>query len=273
MNPTPSRAHPRARPMSRSVAWALAAFLLGPAAGHGQPSGPLVIRPGDGQIDGRRIPVYEFAWQSYRIAADGGRTPLAVWHDTVSVVDGDGGSVLRRVQRVVPQKGPVTTLLNDADRETLRPLRTVARRGDDEPFIDLRFEGRRLTGHRPFLPRNAAPGESVPVRIEMDFPEPLYDWRWWGLLVAAQPLTPGYASRFLAFATEANVEPFLLWVTARVAGEEAVGDVPCWRVEVEAGAPWTFWIAKRRDQPPVQRIRIAQPNGDLVVWEPLDARR
>jgi hypothetical protein len=109
--------------------------------------------------------------------------------------------------------------------------------------------------------------------MEMEFSEPMYDWRWWGILVAAQPLKTGYASRFLAFATEANVEPFLMWVTARVVGEEAVGDVACWLVEVEAGTPWTFWVARRRDQAPIQRIRIAQVNGDVVVWEPLKQGR
>lgn len=40
----------------------------------------------------------------------------------------------------------MTVLVNEADRETLLPIRTVVQRGDDEPFIDLRFQGHRVTG-------------------------------------------------------------------------------------------------------------------------------
>jgi hypothetical protein len=72
------------------------------------------------------------------------------------------------------------------------------------------------------------------------------------------------------FASEPNVESFLLWVTAHVAGEESVGPIPCWIVDLDAGVPWRLWTSKSQDVPPVQRIRIHQANGNVVMWEPLE---
>lgn len=245
-------------------------LLLLPTARHAQDTGIPTVAPEDGQIDGTRIPAYAFAWQSYRVGEDGEQDPLAVWYDTTTVVAGEGGEVLRRVQWIVPEEGEPTILLNEADRATLLPLRTSARPADGEPFIDLRFAGTRVSGTRPILPHNGSPAEAVRAEFELELPEPAYDWRWWGILIAALPLESDYEARFLAFATETNVGSPLIWITARDTGEGRVGSVACWVVEVQAGAPWTLWIARDRDGPPVHRIRIEQPDGSAVVWEPFE---
>lgn len=52
----------------------------------------------------------------------------------------------------------------------------------------------------------------------------------------------------------------LVWIAARIVGEEQVGSMPCWVVQVDAGAPWTLWIVKSRQVAPVQQIRIEQPD-------------
>ncbi|MFW6079600.1 MAG: hypothetical protein ACODAE_08265, partial [Gemmatimonadota bacterium] len=197
------------------------------------------------------------------------RRPLAVWYDTVTVVRGGNGEMLRRVQRIVREDGSTTVLVNEADRRTLLPRRTTARRDDGEPFIDLSFDGTRVEGRRPLLPQNGGPGAAVPVELSLDLPRPVYDWRWWGLLIAALPLDRGYEARMLSFATEATLPSPLLWITARVVGEEPVGRVECWVVEVDAGAPWTLWIARGGEAAPVQRIRVDRPDGAAVLWEPL----
>lgn len=236
----------------------------------GQKAQVATLRPGDGQIDGRRIPAYTNAWQSYRVTADGERRALAVWCDTVTVVQQDGREVLRRVQKIITQGAPTTVLVNEADRVSLLPLRTTARIGDGEPFIDVRFDGSRVSGRRLLLPHNGGPADLVSAEMALDLGEPLYDWRWWGLLAAAQPIEANYVSRFMAIATEPTIESPLVWVTVRVVGEEQVGNVPCWVVEVEAGAPWTLWIAKSREKPPIQRVSIEQPDGSALLWEQTD---
>lgn len=238
-----------------------------PATAQGQEAEVITIQPGDGHIDGRRIPEYTHAWQSFRVQPDGARQPLAIWYDTTSVVERGGERLLRRLQWIVPAEGSATLLLNEAERETLLPRRAMAHRAGGEPFIDLQFQEARVTGARPILPHNGSLAEPVPVELSLNLPSPAYDWRWWGVLAAALPLEPGFAARFLAFSTETNVESPLIWITARVTGEDQIDGISCWVVSVEAGAPWTLWIAKSPDEPPVQRIHIAQPDGTTMVWE------
>lgn len=255
--------------------WITAALVLwmtalpGRHEASGQADAAPGITPGGGQVDGRRIPSYADAWQSYRLDPGGAVRATAVWYDTVSVVERGGRQVLRRVQSIVADGGPTTVLVNEADRVTLLPLRAVARTGDAAPFIDLRFSERRVSGRRPLLPHNGRPGDQLPVDMSLELPGPAWDWRWWGLLVAAMPLERDFSGRFLAFATESSLGAPLLLVTVRVTGEEPVGEVASWVVEVEAGTPWTLWIAKDRAEAPVQRIRVAQPDGGAMVWEPL----
>lgn len=249
----------------------LLSLLAAPAASGAQEPAIDTIHAGGDGIDGRRIPEYTHAWRSYRVEESGERQPLAVWYDTTAVVERGGERLLRRVQWIVPDEGDATVLLNEADRRSLLPRRSRAGPPDGEPFIDLRFEDTRVIGTRPLLPLNGSPADVVSVDIELSLASPLYDWRWWGVLVAALPLEPDYAARFLAFATETNVGSPLIWITARVVGEEEAGGVPCWVVEVDAGAPWTLWISKDRALAPVRRIHIEQPNGSAVLWESMPA--
>lgn len=195
-----------------------------PGADRSEPT----VRPGDGQLDGRRIAASTNGWRSYRVSPNGDRRLLANWHDTITVVRGDGQELLRRVQWILPEGGEATVLINEADRATLVPRRAVAGPVDGEPFIDL---------------------------------------RWWGVLVAALPLEPDYAARFFVFATELGIESPLAWITARVVGDEMIDGVSCWVVDVDAGRPWTLWIAQDRERHPVRRIRIQEEDGSALLWE------
>lgn len=258
------------RPTIIGLALLASIGVAGPVTARAQSADLPGVTPAAAQMDGRRIPAFTRTWQSYRLDPGGARRPLAVWYDTVSVIERDGGEVLRRVQHIVPAHGPPTVLVNEADRTTLLPRWTSARVGDEDPFIDLRFEGHRVLGRRPLVPHNGGPGDQVPVSMTLELPGPVYDWRWWGLLAAALPLEADYATRFLAFATESNVGSPLILITVRVVGEASVGHVRCWVVELEAGAPWTVWIAREGSVAPVQRIRIEQPDGSALLWESID---
>ncbi|MEX0691695.1 MAG: hypothetical protein WD043_07625 [Gemmatimonadales bacterium] len=238
---------------------------------HAQQADVRTLTPGDGGIDGRRIQAYTNAWQTYRVGTDGRRTPGPVWYDTVSVVRRAGTDMLRRVQVIVDSTRQ-TVLVNEAERAGFRPRLTTAAIRGSEPFLELHFDGARVSGKRQVLPRNGRPQDQVSAEFTLALPQPVFDWRWWGLLAAAQPLEANYASRFLTFAAESMVESFLMWITMRVVGEEAVGDIPCWVVALDAGAPWTLWIAKRGEVAPVQRIRIVQGDGTTMFWEPISVR-
>ena len=148
-------------------------------------------------------------------------------------------------------------------------MRTTAAANEGKPFIDLRFEGNRVEGDRLLLPLNGSPSNQVAVKMSLELPDPVYDWRWWGLLIAALPLEPDFARQFLAFASESDVGSPLIIITARVSGSENVGNIPCWVVNVDAGVPWTLWIARIHTAAPVQRIQIDQPDGSRLMWDPL----
>jgi uncharacterized protein (TIGR02246 family) len=140
------------------IAW-LALVALSVAA-PGQAAAPQdsipLVRPGDGTVLGSRIPEYASGWRVERVNPEGAAVELSVWADTVRVGERDGRETLVRVQHIHPRQGPASVLVNEVDRETLAPIRTTAARGGGEPFVDLRFDGRRVSG-RPTGP----PPESV----------------------------------------------------------------------------------------------------------------
>jgi hypothetical protein len=212
---------------------------------HAQQADVRTATPGDGTIDGRRIPAYTNAWQTYRVGTDGRRTPGAVWYDTVSVVTRGGTEFLRRVQ-VVVDSARRTVLINEAERAGFLPRLTTAAIAGSEPFIELRFDGPRVSGKRQVLPKNGLPRDQVTAEFTLALPQPVFDWRWWGLLAAVQPLEANYASRFLTFASESIVESFLMWIAMRVVGEEPVGDIPCWVVRLKASTLRSRFALTRR---------------------------
>jgi len=232
-----------------------------------------LVRPGDGTILGSRIPAYASGWRVERVGPDEDTEEVSVWADTVRVEERDGRATLVRVQHIHPRQGPESVLVNEVDRETLAPIRTTAARVGAEPFVDLRFKGALVTGRRPVTPANGGPGDQVPVEMTIELPEPVFDWRLWGLLVAAMPLEEGYRARFLAYASEFPVGSPLLLIGVEVIGEESVetssGPVPCHVVDVEAGVPWTLWIRKEAPGAPVIQIRIRQADGNVLWWRPL----
>ena len=257
------------------IAWLALVALLVAAPGEAavpQDSIPLV-RPGDGTVLGSRIPEYASGWRVERVNPEGAAVELSVWADTVRVGERDGRETLVRVQHIHPRQGPASVLVNEVDRETLAPIRTTAARGGGEPFVDLRFDGRRVSGRRPVTPANGGAADQVPVEMTLVLPDPIFDWRLWGLFVAAMPLEAGYRARFLAYASEFPVGSPLLLVGVHVVGEEevetAAGPVLCHLVEVAAGVPWTLWIRKEPGGGPVVQIRIEQFDGNVLWWRPL----
>jgi hypothetical protein len=263
---------------ARRWAWIAACLALaalpGVARGQADAADSLaLVRPGDGTILGRRIPEYASGWRVERVGPDGASAEISVWADTVRLGERDGRETLVRAQHIHPRQGPEGVLVNEVDRETLVPIRTTAASDGGVPFVDLCFEGRRVTGRRPVTPANGGPADQVPVEMTIELPEPVFDWRLWGLLVAAMPLEEGYRARFLAYASEFPIGSPLVLIGVEVVGEESVetssGPVPCHVVDVEAGVPWTLWIRKEARGAPVVQIRIRQADGNVLWWRPL----
>lgn len=237
--------------------------------GHSQ----RIVRVNDGTIDGTRIQPYRNTWVWMARAADGTTRTVGRWEDAVRMIHRDGEEILHRLQSVHRPDEPTVVHTQEARRGSLAPLFTTVRRGSDPPHIEIRFAGRRITARHPLTPHARGPAAGVPVGLELTTPEPVFDWRLWGLLVAAMPLDSGYAASFLAYSSEPPVASPLLWVTVRVTGREVIvdpanGSMPCHVVEVDAGVRWRFWIATERDGPPIRQIRILQPDGSEHWWLP-----
>lgn len=235
---------------------------------------PPSVTLADGVADGRRFGAFVNTWRFYREHEDGSIEELGLWHDRVEIIHRAGVEILHRVQRTEPRDDrPALVVLNEMRRDTMAPIRSRFAHGSDSAaFLDVRFDGRTLTGTMPIAPADGAP---MPVSFSLTTPEPVFDWTQWGLLLAALPLEEGYTARFTGFNNDPNQAP-LLTVTVHVEGSERVpvpqrGDVECFVVNVHAGIPWTFWIAQdRRAGPPIIKIRIDDSPGQRRWWTPTD---
>lgn len=233
-----------------------------------------VVTPGDGTVDGNRIPAYDNVLQMSVEASDGTERMTGRWEDQVQLVQIEGKAALRRIQHVRYTNGRGESHIDEADRKTLRQFRTSIREeGSPDATTEIRYAGARISGERPF---NIG-GEGDQYRMKgvftLEFPKPVFDWHLWGILIAGFPLKEGYAAKFLAYASTSQSDALLRWYSLSVEGREMVpggrkGPVECWIVRVEAEVSQTIWIAVNKDVAPVQQMRMEGPDGNILWWRP-----
>jgi len=223
-----------------------------------------IFSPGDPRLDTSAIPPYTNVWHVTREGADGGEIALGTWEDQVEFETRDGRRVLRRIQRSIRVNGAIGTHLDEVDAVTLEPIR-MTQTESGWPRVDLTYTKRRLTGTDVWKVADAGDGPPIPVRIEIEFPEPVFEWHLWGVLLAAFPLADGFSARFLAHNAGDPDAPRLRMFNFRVSGREtidlgALGRVECFVTHIDDGEAWTLWISATRRPRPVIQLKIESPN-------------
>ncbi len=182
--------------------------------------------------DGRRLALGVDTLAVYLVrGVDTTATGLIV--DAVSVGEAGGRSVLQRVYETRDQVlGSRLDSLTD-ELTTLAPVRHRSRTSRSVAFLE--FRPGRATGmlHMPN-------GDSLVVDVQL--PAVVFNSSSFDLVLRASPLAEGWRAEIPAFLP--NIRG-VVTLHARVAGQEAVQGVPCWRVEAEfTGTPVTFWITR-----------------------------
>lgn len=222
----------------RSPSVALAALLLLPcsAAAQGSAASP---RPA-----GTRLTPGRDSLAVYLIrGTDTSRTGII--REDVSRVDAPGGPLLVRWYRT---EDSVLGSRADSLVDRLADLTPVRSRSwSDRSSEVLDFAAGRVTGWIHLVS-----GDSVRVDLPLD--AGVINSASFDMALRAAPLAPGWTGSFPAFLGSARS---LTTLTARVAGEETIGDARCWRVDAVFGSlPVTFWIDQRTRRLRQQSMQI-----------------
>lgn len=245
------------------------------SAAHGD---TVVIRPGGGFIDGRRVHPYTTHWRvTYqmpdgRMVAGGPRRTVS-WYDTVTVSTDEGKRVLHRRQTLyAPDSVLLEVLDNWADARTMVPFRSQLSL-TNKPLTTRVYGGRRITG---LDPDSTAPNGTRQVDVTVS--EPVFDFYGglYDVFLAALPLRPGLVVKLPTDDPTAREGAGLMWTSLTVIGREAIatdtprGRVDTWRVEAPAaggvaGVHFVFWIAD--EAPYLVRMWYVGPRGGRQVWD------
>jgi hypothetical protein len=233
------------------------------------------VTPADGIVRGDELPEYTNVWR----VTDGTGQPIGQWHDRLErrAVDADGRSLPRplivRTQRSLRLDGTHHDHLDEVDAHTLAPLRAHWREGESTR-VDIRWQGRRFTGRHWLVVPGSGGQLGLPLEVSVELPAPAFDWHLWGVLVAGFPLADGYRASFLARSggSSGAMEELLRRFSLQVIGRERAAGIDCWVVLVDAGVPWTFWIATTRQPRPVVQLRIDRAAGPGTPDEPANVR-
>ena len=217
-----------------------------PGAVRAQTANVDTVRVGDGVVAGSFIKPYIVTWQSTTTSPDGETQPGNTVEETVELVDGSGGRLLKFAQAWYNPDGQLLYINTQvADPKTLaqRKFHSLSPQGG---IGHLDFEGSRLQGVAAFTPE----GEHTVFDIELG--EPIFADGLAGLFVAAFPLAKGYEAVAPGFGWGGNCsEPCLSWMQFRVLGREQIditglGRVDTWLVEVgsQPGSGLRYWVTK-----------------------------
>jgi hypothetical protein len=225
-------------------------------------SGPRIVEPGDGTIDGTRIVPYDNAWSVITRKKDGTIVHVGVATDHVGYVVTDKGKYLQRIEGQVDDDGTrEDTQITLSDPVTLAP-RAGENRGADGSVEKRDYDGTHVT-----IRTTAGAAASEQTR-RLQLSRPVFDFRgnMAGLILRAQPLRDGYAARI----PWADGSGTIHLTEIRVLRREKVdagtsGKVGAWVVAVGAAPSHvTYWIADKA--PYVIRCDIASAD-EVTSWE------
>jgi hypothetical protein len=230
-----------------------------------------LLAPGGPGVDASSIPEYTNLFEVVEVRPDGTERILGTWDDRVEIVKRDGRSILRRIQNSKTATG-TSAHLDEVDRRTLQPLR-ARYEANGTVVSESTWDGPRLTSRDVTTPAGSPATERIPVRVNVEFAQPVFDWHLWGVLLSSFPLADGYEAAFLAHTTSDAEAPLLRRFAFRVVARETIdlgerGQVDCYVVRVDAATAWTFWISTSRRPVPVVQLKIEAPDGGAWWWRP-----
>lgn len=230
----------------------------------------VIAKPGNGIADGRRIPEFSNTLVQTRHHDNRKIQDIGVWNDTVEIRRRPDGESLFRIQTADLYEEESWYQEIEVDRRTLAP-RSVMIHSGERLHNRVLYDGHVVHTTRRMWPEGDSIGGPVDVDMVLTPPEPIFEWQLWELTLAAFPLAPGFACRFLAHHVQVNATSPLIRIAFEVTGSERVwteheGELECWRVELIADNPWTVWIARDPDIAPVVRAEIRYPDS-TDVWE------
>ncbi len=240
---------------------------------HAQAAHVDTVRVGDAVIDGSFIRPYTITWKSTKTSPEGETQPGNTAKETVELVDGSEGRLLKFAQAWYTPGGQLLYINTQvADPKTLaqRKFHSLAPQGGIG-HVDL--DGTRLEGMAAYSP------EGELTRFEATLPEPIFADGLAGLFVAAFPLAEGYEAAAPGFGWGGNCSaPCLSWMQFRTLGREQVdvnglGRVDTWLVEVgpQPGSGLRYWVTK--EAPYFVKAVAQSPQGgtstfEVLTWQP-----
>ncbi len=243
------------------------AALLGPLAAGAQSTSVDTVRVGDAVVDGSFIQPYTITWQSIQTSPEGETKRGNTVEETVELVEGSGGLLLKFAQAWYNPEGALLYLNTQvADPKTLaqKKFHSLAPSGG---IGHLDFDGVRVQGVAAYTP------EGERLLFDLELAEPIFADGLAGLLVAAFPLREGYEAAAPGFGWGGNcAEPCLSWLQFRVIDQEqvevkGVGPVDTWIVELgpKPGSGLRYWVTK--EAPYFVKAVAQSANGGTSTFE------
>ncbi len=254
------------------VFFLLTAALLEPLGARAQSSAVDTVRVGDAVVDGSFIQPYTITWQSILTSAEGETKRGNTVEETVELVEGTSGRLLKFVQAWYNPEGTLLYINTQvADPMTLaqKKFHSLAPSGG---IGHLDFDGPRVRGVAAYTP------EGEHLLFDLELAEPIFADGLAGLLVAAFPLRDSYEAAVPGFGWGGNcAEPCLSWMQFRVIDREQVevkglGWTDTWVIEVgpQPGSGLRYWVTK--EAPYFVKAVAQSANGGTSTFEILTWR-
>lgn len=255
-------------------------FILGLLPGHvylfGQVSNDtVIIEPGDVRLRSHSILPYHNRWTMFEEDKNGNLVETGIWNDTVKTYILKGENIIERRQSVFYKTGLIRRHIDKANSRTLLSLEVIVTNEINcktDTVINVTGKNNSISGYRYFNVDGVGSFPGVKTFFWLKPEKPVFDWHLWGIIIRSLPLKENFYARFLTHNSPGYTNSPFLWVSAFVKETETIylqgyGNVDCWKVNVTAEAPWTFWISKTNITPPICRIKIEQPDGNILWWK------
>ena len=226
------------------------------------PSVPVAASTDSSAFAHRHLQPYENVWRYTATLPNGTLKVQGLWTDRAELIEKDARGFMRRVQGMTYVNGLTSSQINVFDPATMVPASSEVHRIDGT-WLRREFNGLTITETR-----GTSPIDTVGVQTTFGVPMQVFDF-WggmYGTLLAALPLSPGYAGTVAAID---EFDPKYKPASFRVVREEdlmagKMGRVHAWVVESEG---MTFWISA--NAPYILKLDMSMSGGVVAHWDEL----
>jgi len=228
----------------------------------------VTVSPIDNIVTGVNIPEYKNTWMMTEILnGSNEEKKRGEWEDEIKLSKKNDKDTLIRIGNVYFADGIRQYHYDEAYRENMIPIYSEIKDvTSNEYLMKVNYDGNKISGFKRFSVEETDRNNRLPAYYTYEIDRLVFDWHWWGLLIASFPLKENYTARFLAHtSTGYSYSPFR-WISFTVTGKEKInagkwGKINCWVIKINAEVPWTIWVSTDQNIAPVLQLEVKMPEA------------